>query len=268
MREKITNFVQNNKINFVAIAFVYSLLTALFPFATIIKIFSFSERFATAFVLLVRALFCVLPVIFFKFYFSKLCKFENKSFFLMLVLFAICVNNFPFVSLFCGDITLESNVYLWCVHIADSIITATLEEIVFRGVIFVIILDIFSDKKYKFLSAIILQAVLFSLTHFVNLFAGTDVFYVLLQICYSFLMGVVFALSFALTKSILIPIILHTIYNFGGLLLDNGLLFGSLWAQPQFIFSLIIDLILGAIVVVYFIKIRFGVTNESSCTTR
>lgn len=82
------------------------------------------------------------------------------------------------------------------------------EEIYFRG----IICNLWLKKGEK--TAIVVSSVLFSVCHLMNLAGGADIIGTILQICFAFVYGVVFALIFIVCHSIWPCIILHALHDF------------------------------------------------------
>lgn len=82
------------------------------------------------------------------------------------------------------------------------------EELYFRGIILKT-LDILGIKK-----AIIVSALIFGVTHIGNVMGGADLFFTLIQISYAFIIGIVFAQLYILTKSIYLVIFWHFLHDF------------------------------------------------------
>ncbi len=88
---------------------------------------------------------------------------------------------------------------------------ALFEEIMFRGIIFTLLLSHFSQK-----SSLYLSAALFGLVHYVNLlhdFSYGMVLYITAQVCWAFGMGVLWGYLLIKTNSIIPGIILHYLSN-------------------------------------------------------
>lgn len=82
------------------------------------------------------------------------------------------------------------------------------EEIYFRG----IILKLLLKKGEK--AAIIVSSVLFAVCHLMNLAGGSDIVGTILQMCFAFVYGIVFALIFIICRSIWPCILLHSAHDF------------------------------------------------------
>lgn len=126
------------------------------------------------------------------------------------------------------------------------------EEIYFRGIICNIWLDEGSVK------AMLVSAILFALCHLLNMAGGASVTATILQICFAFIYGLVFALIFTAGKSIVPCVLLHSLHDFCSFISADG--------------SLNFNILLGSIQVVILIfyliylvntVVRKDKTNES-----
>jgi membrane protease YdiL (CAAX protease family) len=100
-------------------------------------------------------------------------------------------------------LTLNQNIVLQI--IAIGIVGPLLEEVIFRGLIFHQL-----RKNVPLIYAIILQAALFAISH-LNVIQGT----------YAFFIGILLALSFVWSRSLLLPIAIHIGMNLSGILLSE-----------------------------------------------
>ena len=82
------------------------------------------------------------------------------------------------------------------------------EEIFFRGIICGLWLERGVGK------AMIISAVLFALSHFLNIAGGAELGETVLQICFALVYGMVFALIFTESGSILPCVLLHALHDF------------------------------------------------------
>ncbi len=267
MKEKICEFVFRNKKNFILITYLYAFLCAFFPYSKIASLFFESDLSVDIFFIISRLVLTVLPFIIYKFCTVDLIK-DNKKYNILLVLpiLIVCVNNFPFISIFLDKLTASSEFTLWIIHIFKCFSASVMEEFVFRAVIFTLLLDLLRENKNRVLLSIIISSALFGLLHIVNLFAGEHIFYVVIQVGYSFLTGVLFSLSFIITKKMIFPIILHFIYNFGGLLQENGIITGQIWCVYQVVETAIISVIIGIFILYLILRINKKDQYESSST--
>ncbi len=127
--------------------------------------------------------------------------------------------NFPLSAYITGLFHQTEPTYLALVFTIATIITATLEEIVFRGIILLALLQNLPNTKKGIIMSIIISSILFGLTHAINIGNGLSLYDGVLQIGYSTFMGIIWAMVFIKTRSIWYPIILHALYNIAGQIL-------------------------------------------------
>ncbi len=143
----------------------------------------------------------------------------NKSkslFFIIFPALLIAVNNFPISAFLRGRTALNGDGYQVLLFLTNSLIVGLFEEMLFRGIIVIFLVQVIKESKFKTLYLIIFSAIIFSLFHLVNLFDGAGVYDVLLQVGYSFLLGILWALIYLKTNNLWIVMILHGLYNFFG----------------------------------------------------
>ena len=135
--------------------------------------------------------------------------------------FTVAVNNLPWHALFVGTARLTAPLPAFFLFALLCLSVASVEELIFRGILLPLLLDRFAAARGGRLLAVLLSAAIFGLSHLVNLFQGADPAATLLQVGYSFLIGCVAAVIYLLTRRILWPILFHAVYNFGGLLVSR-----------------------------------------------
>ena len=150
--------------------------------------------------------------------------------------------NFPVSALINGQVTIVRTdlLGLYAIYVIS---VALLEELIFRGVLLIIVSDYLRNTKHKYLFTALICAAVFSLFHLTNLFVGMSISYVLLQCLYTFLIGGMLMITMFKTKNIWLCVLAHAIFDFGGLLTsafveeDNKLLsiaVGDPWESPIF----------------------------------
>ena len=132
--------------------------------------------------------------------------------------FAVAVNNFPIVGALSGAAALPSQLHSILLFLLLCAATATLEELLFRGLLLRLLLLRLSHRRGGRIMAALLSGGTFGLFHLSGLAAGQSLPTTLLQVSYTALIGTLCACLCLLFGSILPAIIFHTIYNFGGLL--------------------------------------------------
>lgn len=129
----------------------------------------------------------------------------------------VVIANFPISALIKGSVTINRPDLIWLYSLYVLGISLV-EEIVFRGVMLFLLLDIFRKHKLKNFLSVLISSAIFSLFHLANLFADMDIGSVLLQVVYTFLIGGMLAITTIKTKNIWMGVIIHALFDFGGLL--------------------------------------------------
>ncbi|MBP5357433.1 MAG: CPBP family intramembrane metalloprotease [Clostridia bacterium] len=164
-----------------------------------------------------------------------------------------CLANFPFLTLFSGELEfndLSGLPYL----IGFCLVISLFEEFACRGLFLLEIAKRIRHTKLGVLLSILLSGALFSLLHLLNLSAGAPLTDTLYQMGLAFVMGCMFAFIMLLTGSIIWPVLLHTIYNIGGMIEGTEIITGQAWNNEATI--ILLSCILVAIIVdtIIFIK--------------
>jgi len=144
----------------------------------------------------------------------------------------VALVNVPFVDLIKGTITIERMDLLW-LYIIYVISIALIEEIVFRGILLYLCLDYLRNVKHRYFFAALISTAIFALFHFTNLFTGMSIGNVLLQVGYTFLIGGMFAVMMLKTNNVWLCVIIHAIFDFGGLLTQE-IASGNPWDSQLF----------------------------------
>ncbi len=164
--------------------------------------------------------------------------------------FAVALCNPPILALIFGDSSLDFSGGRMAAYIAmfaaECIAVAAFEEILFRGAVFLAVLETRRNGgKQIFVSAAISSAI-FAAAHLLNLFTSAPAA-VLLQAGYSFLLGGMCAYTLLCTKNIGFCVALHAIFNFCGTLTEKfG--HGSWTTAPIIAFTCVLGVIVAAAV--------------------
>lgn len=164
----------------------------------------------------------------------------------------IAVDNFQFAAYFAGKMQLvHTGIGDFLAFLLYCISVGLMEELVFRGIFFSLLLKRFEKTKKGFWKALILSSVVFALAHLFNLFSGASVPATILQVGYSVLTGGLFAFAFFKSGNVLISAGVHALYNFCGLLFTSslGLGAGAVIDLPTAITMAIVCTIAGAFIV-------------------
>ena len=132
-----------------------------------------------------------------------LCSFKGnlKSFLYFIPLLAILT-----VNLWNG-IKMNTSVINTILFIISMLCVGFLEEIIFRGFLFV------SMSQNGLKSAIVMSSITFGIGHIVNLLNGGDFVPTLLQVFYAIAIGFLFTIMFYKSKCLIPCIIVHTVFN-------------------------------------------------------
>lgn len=135
-----------------------------------------------------------------------LCKFGGsyKEFLFFIPLVAICTVNFW------NGVAIEGTVGECVIAAAAKGIVGIVEELIFRGLLFVHMCR--SNVK----SAIIVSSLTFGVGHIVNLLNGAPVFDTVCQIIYACAIGFCFTVVFYVGKSVVPSIMAHFVVNASG----------------------------------------------------
>ena len=134
--------------------------------------------------------------------------------------FMVAFINFPVSALISGkaEIVRTDLLGLYAIYVISI---ALLEELIFRGVLLLLVSDFMRGKRYQYLLTALICSAIFSLFHLTNLFEGMDIGSVLLQCLYTFLIGGMLTIMMLKTKNIWLCVLIHALFDFGGLLIIN-----------------------------------------------
>ena len=185
-----------------------------------------------------------------------LLKLKITDVLLIIPFFVVVLNNIPFFPFASGELNFASDVTAKTIifYILACFCGVALEEIVFRGLVFSTLLRKYKDKKYCVFFAVLISSALFGATHIVNLLGGASIGSVVMQIGYSFLIGGMCAVALYLTGCINYPIVLHFIFNLGGLLSGYGMISGTIWTTPTIALTAIIAVIVSVYTIILLFK--------------
>lgn len=162
----------------------------------------------------------------------------------------VAVNNAPLIALFSGSVGVTAGAEQVILFALACVFVASFEELTFRGIVFPLLLSHFGAGKRKRTAAVLASSLLFGLMHLVNLVSG-GVGETFLQAGYTFLIGAMFAVVLLCTGDLAVCIVLHSVYNFGGMLVPT-LGYGSffdLWSIP----AIAVTALIGAAAIVFYL---------------
>lgn len=106
-----------------------------------------------------------------------------------------------------GGLSVHFSVLETVLHVISMICVGFLEEIIFRGFLFLAL----CQENVK--QAVLISSLTFGIGHIVNLLNGAEVLSTLLQICYAVAIGFLFTAIFYQSKTLIPCIIAHSVFN-------------------------------------------------------
>lgn len=214
-----------------------------------------AEFFITSFI---KFAFCgIFIYLSFSYGFNGLLKPKIHKIYFVLPCVSVVVNNFPFVALLTGNAYINATITKIIGYSFYCCSIALFEEIAFRGIVLPLVYLKTKNNKNSVFLAVLISSLIFGGVHLVNLFSGSGVGRVLLQTCYTFLIGGMCGVVLCVTGSVFVPFLLHFIFDFCGMFVDmlGG---GNIWNLP----TVIITVILGVIVGIYVLILAFNLKNS------
>lgn len=202
-------------------------------------------RGACAIALIVLAIYCGYNYMGFK-------GLRLKNLLIIAPCLLICINNFPFIDYFMGNLYI--NRYdLITAFALECVFVGLFEELLFRGLVLTICLERWRKSKHGELLAILISSAAFGLFHLLNLFSGSSVGAVLMQIGYSFLLGCMLSFTLLKTKCVWLCVFFHALYNFGGLFFIT-LGGGIFWSVFTIILTATVAVLVGGYLIFAYFK--------------
>lgn len=190
-------------LDFLLLFFIY-LVASSFPYAYLIE----DKNLSISIRLLVGGIFALSAFIFLQYrYPNQKRPFSFKTLLLFLPFFIICFSNITSSMFVSSPGGVASPSYL-ALTILSTVVYAISEELLFRRFLLPLLL-----QKMPELGAIFLSSLLFSLVHLLNLFEGAAFPMVLLQVLYTFGIGLVLSLMYLYGNSLMLPICFHSLFN-------------------------------------------------------
>lgn len=260
----MTNLEKSAKkdtVSMIITVLLYGAGAASVPYVWLSNLFGGLKEVEWLVAFVVKTACAILPVyLIFQFGFSDLLKVNSKKLkasLLTLPAFLVMVNNFPFVPIKLGNMSINATFLKFLTYSLFCLSIGVLEETVFRGCLLPLcMLKCSKDKKGLFW-AIVLSSALFGAMHLLNLLGGFSPA-VFLQVGYSFLIGLVCGFSLVVSGNIFLPILFHAIFDFGGFLIGEGLAVGVLWGIENVLWTAISSVALAIPMIIIFIKKDFS----------
>ena len=237
---------------FVLVVLLYAIGAVSIPKDLFCIIFGESQCALMISTFLARAIGCLLPIwLLFEIKSKKIFCF--KGFFTKLLplipFLMVAINNFPIVSLIQGEchFASELNAVTFICYALACLGGVLLEELCFRGIIFTTLLRKYKNNKNAIFYSVLFSSLIFGSVHIVNLLAGASPVAVIMQMGYSFLIGAMCAIAFAKSGNFYHAVLMHFVFNLGGLLTEYNLVIGNIWSTPE----IIVTAVLAVAVIVY-----------------
>ena len=175
-----------------------------------------------------------------------------KSLLFVIPALLVAINNMPMISLITGRCRVNETPLWVALFALECIAVGAFEEIAFRGVLFPYFLKKCKTRPHIFL-CIAGTSCLFGLYHLFNLLEGAGFGNVIRQVGYSALIGAMCAICMLITGDIAVPVVLHAVYNFCGLLIDT-VGEGEMWDTPTIVITIVLGVLTFAFYLVIFLK--------------
>ena len=182
-----------------------------------------------------------------------------KALIFIIPAFAVAINNFPWVSFFAGDCTLDASAGELLFFAFICLCVGLFEELAFRGCALMLFLKKRRHSKLGVFMAIFWSSVIFGAVHLVNIFISSPGA-VLLQIGYSALIGGLCCVVLLETGNIWICVVVHALYNFAGGVVPR-LGEGVIWTASEVAITAIIGVIVAALSVWRFIRMPLSLAD-------
>lgn len=169
---------------------------------------------------------------------------------------AVALANFPFFCLADGSLVVTADAGGMTLFVAYCFTVGLFEETAFRGFVLPALLDVFKDKKHGDVIAVICSSGIFALVHLLNLFQGASVGGTLLQVGYTFLVGCMCAVIMLATRSLLMPVVIHALFDVGGIMVASGAASGAQWSTPAIAVMAVVSVISALYLTFWFFRHR------------
>ena len=148
---------------------------------------------------------------------------------------AVALANFPFFCLADGSLEITADAGGFALFVGYCLGVGLFEETAFRGFVFPMILSMTAQKKHGVTIAVLASSAVFALVHLFNLFQGAGAGATLLQVGYTFLVGCMCAVIMIATQSLLMPVLVHALFDVGGTITALDAAKGSQWNTPSIV---------------------------------
>lgn len=172
---------------------------------------------------------------------------------------AVVVNNLHIYTLASGRERVTGSIWHILLLALECLCVGFFEEMTFRGVIFLSILEKRRASTKGIFISILLSSAIFGGIHAINFIYGSAVA-VVQQIGYSFLIGAMCSVVLLKTADIWSCVLLHATYNFCGALIPR-LGEGYMWDAPTVVFTVLLSVGAGVYFIISVLKMRTEETD-------
>lgn len=206
-----------------------------------------------------------LIIIMIKYGYKKIFTFSKLgySLWIMIPALVVSINNFPIIAYLDGRAYLTEPMYRVLLFFIECLSVGFFEEIIFRGILLTLLLQKLVEKKHGVLISILVSSFIFGFFHLFNVFTGMSLSSTILQMGYSFLMGMLWAVMYLKTRNLWLTMLMHATYNFFG-----QVMFYLGTVQGRFdIFTIVITVIVAMLTALYALKILIKDLSPQVITT-
>ena len=174
-----------------------------------------------------------------------------KCLILVIPALIVALNNIPFLSILEGEARVTGSIWQIALLFLECLAVGFFEEMTFRSFVMLTVMEKRRATRKQIFISIIITSVIFGLVHLINMFTSSPVA-VLLQICYSFLIGVMCAVVLLISCNVWLCVLIHGIFNFMGAIVPT---YGEGKLIWDHIPTMIITAVVGIIVAVFYIAV-------------
>ena len=193
-----------------------------------------------------------------------LALFKNTSIRALLIsvpAILVALNNLPFLSLLSGEAKVNGGFWELALLFTQCMAVAFFEEMTFRSFVMLTVMEKRRASIKDIFVSIIITSVIFGLVHLVNIFTSSPVA-VILQICYSFLIGAMCSVVLLVTRNIWMCILTHGLFNFMGAIVPTYGEGKIIWDHlPTIIITAVVGVLAGIFYIVVFTKLKVEDTD-------
>lgn len=138
---------------------------------------------------------------------------EHLSYFLLLPFVLGCISNILYSLFFKVEMTISFVASLFVIDSFETLFCVIIEELLFRMILFLLFNELIKESKYKDLLVILFTSLSFAFMHVIN-FYGNNPLNVLLQIGYSFVLGLILGFIAFYFETPILCVLGHFLFNY------------------------------------------------------